>query len=354
MNRVTVKTGRPYDVLIGRGILSVSGQLLREIFSPCTAVVLTDDRVDRLYGDIVCCALEKAGFRPLRYIFPNGEAAKSLSTFGAVLEFLAENHVTRSDLLVALGGGVPGDLGGFCAASYLRGIRFVQIPTTFLAAVDSSVGGKTAVNLAAGKNLAGAFWQPSLVLCDCDTFSTLPAEVFADGASETIKYGMIADRALFASLETDGFTARLTETVARCVRMKSEIVAKDEFDTGARQLLNFGHTVGHAIEKESAFSISHGHAVAMGMMAVTRAAERHGLCQTPCAAPLKALLQKSGLPTASPYGIDTLLPIMAADKKRMGQTITLVVPEALGRCVLYPVRMETLRAFLACGFEEDA
>lgn len=352
MTHVTVGTGKSYEVLIGRGFLQESGTLIRASMDPCTAVVVSDDRVDALYAETVCDSLSRAGFRVLRYVFPNGESSKTLTTFTSILEFLAQNQVTRSDLLIALGGGVTGDLTGFCAASYLRGIRFVQIPTTFLAAVDSSVGGKTGVNLQAGKNLAGAFWQPSLVLCDCDTFATLPLETFADGAAETIKYGVIADRDLFSSLEGDGFSARLTETVERCVRIKSRIVSTDEFDTGERQLLNFGHTIGHAIEKQSHFSVTHGHAVAMGMMIVSRAAERQGLCAGPCTARLQALLQQNRLPTTAPYGIDDLVNAMASDKKRTGGTIRLVIPAALGRCILYPLPVEQLRAFLACGFEE--
>ena len=351
MTRVTVGTGKSYDVLIGRGLLQDTGKFIRTAVNRCTAAVITDDLVDTLYEDCVCDSLKSAGFRVLRYVFPHGEASKSLSTYADILAFLAQNQVTRSDILVALGGGVTGDLTGFCAASYLRGIRFVQIPTTFLAAVDSSVGGKTGVNLEAGKNLVGAFWQPSLVLCDCDTFATLSPEIFADGAAETIKYGVIADRNLFASLQEDGFTSKLTDTVTRCVQIKSQIVSRDEFDTGERQLLNFGHTVGHAIEKQSQFSISHGHAVAIGMMVVSRAAEAQGLCAG-CAAPLEALLKQSGLPTVSPYGLSCLLSGMASDKKRSGNTIQLVVPAELGRCVLRPMPLEQLRDFLSDGFLE--
>ncbi|MEI6579117.1 MAG: 3-dehydroquinate synthase, partial [Eubacteriales bacterium] len=261
-------TQKSYDVLIGSRMLKNAGDILRDYFSPCSVVIVTDDNVDALYGETVQYSLTCSGFNTSKFVFKHGEHSKNLSVYAKALEFMAQNSLTRSDMVVALGGGVTGDLAGFAAASYLRGVRFVQMPTTLLAAVDSSVGGKTGVNLDAGKNLAGAFWQPSLVLCDCDTLNTLPDDILADGIAEAIKYGMIRDKELFEMLEFGDCISNPEACVARCVTIKGNIVAKDEFDNGERQLLNFGHTLAHSIEKLSDYKISHGHAVAIGMVIV--------------------------------------------------------------------------------------
>ncbi len=247
-----------------------------------------------------------------------GEASKTLENAGRILEFLAQNQLTRKACLVALGGGVGGDLAGFCAAVYLRGVDFVQIPTTFLAAIDSSVGGKTGVNLSVGKNLAGAFWQPRLVVCDCDTFNTLPGEVMADGVAEAIKYGVIFDENLFSMMDGGRFLEKLDRVVERCVDLKSGVTAADEFDRGQRQLLNFGHTVGHAVEKRSGFAVTHGHAVAVGMVIAAQAAEAMGVCAPGCAEAIRDALVKNALPVSTPYSPDELLPLMYNDKKRAG------------------------------------
>ena len=251
---------------------------------------------------------------------------------------------------MALGGGVTGDMAGFAASCYLRGVPFVQLPTTFLAAVDSSVGGKTAVDLRAGKNLCGAFHQPSLVLCDTDTLSTLPAEIFADGAAEALKAGLLCDETLFAKMETGKYQAEIAPIIGRCVEIKAQLVEEDERDTGARQLLNLGHTMGHAAEKISNFSLSHGHAVAMGMAAMARAAERLGICG-PCSDRIAAALMKNGLPAICPYGAEDLVSAALSDKKRSGGKINLVLPKRIGECMLYPVEVTELARIFALGLE---
>lgn len=350
MRRVTINCkNSSYDVLMGNGLLKEAGRLLSGYMDPCRAVLVTDDNVDALYATGVADSLEAAGFQTLKFVFPHGERSKNTTVFLELLEFLAENRITRSDVIIALGGGVTGDLAGFAASVYLRGIRFVQMPTTLLAAVDSSVGGKTGVNLKAGKNLAGAFWQPSLVIYDNGTLLTLPGEVIADGAAEVIKYGISFDKELFNFLKTN--ENKTLFSVERCVAIKGSIVKEDEFDTGLRQLLNFGHTVGHAVEKLSSYEISHGRAVAMGMAVITKAYDNLGMTEEPCFDSLKELLDKYGLPSSCPFGAEELASAALSDKKRSGAVLTLVVPETIGHCVLHAVPVSQLAEFFAKGLE---
>ena len=227
------------------------------------------------------------------------------------LFFLAED---RDDVIIALGGGVVGDLAGFVSSTYLRGIKFVQIPTTLLAAVDSSVGGKTAIDLKAGKNLAGAFYQPQVVLCDYSTLDTLPEEVFNDGCAEVIKYGVIASEELFEKC-FKGIKENIEDIIYECVRIKRDIVAKDEFDIGMRQLLNYGHTIGHAIEACSNYEITHGSAVAIGMILITKAAVKLDICGENTLIRLEKLIKLCGLPYDTHYGVSELYEIMLSDKK---------------------------------------
>ncbi|MBQ9086592.1 MAG: 3-dehydroquinate synthase [Clostridia bacterium] len=349
MKRLTVHASRDYDILIGEDLLAASGSYVTETLGKvCTLCVVSDDNVAPLYLETVVRSLESAGHRVHSFVIPHGEESKSTESLVALLEFLAERPLTRSDALVALGGGVVGDLTGFCAAIYLRGIPFIQIPTTLLAAVDSSVGGKTAVDLRAGKNLAGAFHQPSLVLCDCNTLDTLKPEVFADGCAEVIKYGVINDRPFFELLKS-GIRDNIEEVIALCVRNKAAVVEEDEFDRGSRQLLNLGHTVGHAIELCSHLEISHGSAVAMGMVIVTRAAVAMGLCPEEDLRELIAILRKANLPTECPFGAEELAEAASADKKRTGGSITLVVPHGIGDSRLVKIPVTDLASWIQKG-----
>lgn len=272
MKSVTVNTSTPYDVLIEKGCLSRCGEFAAKLFVPqkSTAAIITDDRVSSLYLKTVSDSFQKAGFSVCSLVFPNGEDSKSHDTLLQVYDFLIQNNITRTDFIVALGGGVVGDLAGFAAATYLRGIRFMQIPTTFLAAIDSSVGGKTAVNIPAGKNLIGAFHQPSLVVCDPDTFQTLEPQTFADGCAEMIKYAMIWSEDFLKLLESCDINEQIEEIVAYCVDIKRQVVEQDELDSSIRMILNYGHTLGHAIEKVTNHAVTHGHGVAMGMVLITR------------------------------------------------------------------------------------
>ena len=337
MKTIHVTASRDYDVLVGPGLLRACGPRIAAVTGACTAAVITESTVAPLYLDAVCASLAEAGFSVIRYVFPAGEESKTLSTYGSVLSFLAENRLTRSDILVALGGGVTGDMAGFAAATYQRGIRFVQLPTTLLSMVDSSVGGKTAVDLPAGKNMAGAFWQPSLVLCDTDALSTLPESVYRDGCAEIVKTGVLAGERLFSAVEKGVDPSRREEIIAACVEFKRSIVAEDEYDTGKRHLLNLGHTAGHAAERLSDYSISHGRAVAMGLGTVVRACARRGLCPADTAERILSALERSGLPTALPYAPKDLAAAALADKKREGDRLPLIVIRGIGDC-----RIETI------------
>ena len=349
MKTVHIDASRSYDVRIGRGLLDDCGRQIAERVRCASAPVVADDTVYALYGERVCASLEAAGVRTVCYVFPHGEKSKNLLEYAKILNFLAENRVTRADALIALGGGVTGDLGGFAAATYLRGIPFVQLPTTLLAAVDSSVGGKTAVDLPAGKNLAGAFYQPELVLCDLDTLDSLPREIFLDGCAAVIKYAVLGSRELFALLADIPSGKGLEEVTARCVEMKRDFVQSDELDRGARQMLNLGHTFGHAVEASSRFTLSHGKSVAIGMAMILRAACSRGLCSAETRDAVIALLQRYGLPTECPYPADMLLGALSADKKIFGTRLNLVVPTDIGACRLLPVGVDELSGWLRDG-----
>ena len=351
MRTIPVKTNPAYAVTIGPGLLRDCGPRLRELLPPCHMAVVTDSTVGPLYLETVTESLKAAGFAVSAYAFPAGEGSKNLSTLSDILEFLAGERLTRSDCLIALGGGVAGDMAGFAAACYLRGIRCVQLPTTLLSAVDSSVGGKTAIDLKAGKNLAGAFLQPAAVLCDTDCLGTLPPAVFADGAAEAIKTGVLCDETLFALFEDGTLKADPAEVIARCVAYKAGVVERDEKEQGERKLLNLGHTVGHAIEKCSGYTIPHGHAVAAGLAMIARAAERLGWTEEPLAARICACLAKNALPVSAEYAPEALAEAALADKKRSGDAITIVVPRKIGLCELKKMPVAELLPVIRAGWE---
>lgn len=337
MKKVIVKASVEYAILIGRGILGQLGEEVKKRIQPCKAAIITDTTVEKIYAEQAEKSLQAAGFTTCRFAYPAGEASKNISTLSDMLEFLAEEEVTRQDIIVALGGGVAGDMAGFAAAVYQRGIRFVQVPTTFLAAVDSSVGGKTAIDLKAGKNMAGAFYQPHLVLCDVDVLETLPAEYFADGIAETLKYGIIGDGELFEKTASGDFRNDLEKIIETCVKMKRDIVMEDEFDTGMRQLLNLGHTLGHAIEKKSGFTISHGHAVAIGMHLIAKVAEEKGMAEKGLAEKIRVALEKNALPVSIDYSAEEITEGVLKDKKRRGGEISFVFPTKIGHCEIVKI-----------------
>jgi len=344
MKTIQVNASRSYNVIIGNELLQNLGNFLLSVSKrKCKVAIVSDSNVWPLYGNTVEKSLADSGFQVVNFVFQAGESSKNANTYFEIQNFLAENRISRSDLLIALGGGVVGDMTGFVAATYLRGVSYVQIPTTLLAMVDSSVGGKTAINLPAGKNLVGAFNQPVLVLCDLDALSTLPDSIFRDGCAEIIKYGVIYDADLFAHLAEQGLVFNREYVIARCVELKKNVVAEDEFDTGARQMLNFGHTIGHGIEAQSEFAISHGQAVAIGMAIVAKAGCREIYDR------LISVLKKFGLPTTTEFTAEQLYKSALSDKKRAGGTVNLIVPRTIGNCAIVPTNVLELISFIEEG-----
>ena len=344
MNTIHVTASHEYDVIIGHGLLQNAGSYLQPILkSNCKIAVISDSNVYPIYGHPLTESLKSTGFEAIHYVFPAGEASKNASTYLDILNFLAENQITRSDAVLALGGGVTGDMAGFAAATYLRGIAYIQIPTTLLAMVDSSVGGKTAIDLPAGKNLVGAFCQPHLVLCDIDCLNTLPESVFCDGCAEVIKYGVLYDEGLFEHLEQHGLSFDRELVISRCVELKRDVVAQDEFDTGARQMLNLGHTIGHGIEAQSHFTITHGQAVAIGMAIVAKAG-----CPS-IYRRLNAVIKNFHLPTETGFSAHALYCSALSDKKRAGGIVNLIIPRAIGNCEIVPTPVTALESFIKEG-----
>jgi len=343
VKRVQVNTARSYSVLIGRGAVRHLPEELKTFPAARRLMLVSDDTVASLHLENLVQLL--GNWEVHTHVFPAGEAHKSMDTLMPLLAQLLEAGFDRSDMIVALGGGVVGDMAGFAASMYMRGINYVNLPTTLLSQVDSSVGGKTAVDFQGSKNILGAFHQPSLVICDTDYLSTLPDSVFADGCAEVIKYAFIGDADLLPLLE-DGIRNHPEEIVYRCVMDKAEIVSGDEFDRGRRGLLNFGHTIGHAIEKKSGYAVSHGAAVAMGMLSMTAACEKAGLCEAGVYERLLPLLWNHGLPVAVPYGRKALMEAARSDKKKTGESVALIVPRRLCCCEIQKMSFEELRVLL--------
>ena len=346
--KIDVRTAQPYSVTIQRGALDRVGDILAQVKKPgCRAMLISETNVAPLYGDRAAASLEQAGYRVSRFVFPAGEESKQIATVCEMYEALAQNDFTRSDFIVTLGGGVCGDMGGFAAATYLRGIPFAQVPTTLLSQVDASVGGKTGVDLPFGKNLVGAFHQPVAVIEDPETLKTLPQHYFRDGLGEVIKYGCIQSRELFEALEEGRALDDLEAVLARCVTCKKELVEEDARDTGRRMILNFGHTFGHALEKLHHFrDLSHGEAVGIGMVMACTAGERLGVTKPGTAQRVKAVLEQYGLPTQDRFSKEEVVAATALDKKSDGDTLRLILLKDMCESVIYPIRREELLSAL--------
>ena len=351
---VNTPSGR-YEVKVGSGLIGSLGEEMQRLGMGGRCVVVSGENVFPLYGQTALTSLRKAGFQPDAVVFPAGENTKSLACYGELMNDLTDRQFSRSDCLVALGGGVTGDLTGFAAATYQRGIRFVQVPTTLLSAVDSSVGGKTAVNLPAAKNQVGAFYQPQLVLCDTDTISTLPERELRAGMAEVIKDAVIGDPDLFDLLqhtEPARLFDALPEIIEACGRLKAEIVEEDERDVGRRRLLNLGHSFGHAIEQRSGYTLLHGEAVAIGTAMACRAAVSTGMLDPVSFDAILSLLRHFGLPTETEYGAEELFSIMMLDKKIADGKMNLVLPRSIGWCEIVPVSKDELSQLLKVGCGE--
>ena len=340
--KLTVDLGpNSYPIHIENGILAKTGELVSEVFSGKKIMIVSDDNVFPLYGEIITKALSDSGFECHSFVLPHGEPTKSFQSLPKIYEALLNAKLTRSDLLIALGGGVIGDLAGFVASSYLRGIKFVQIPTSLLAQVDSSVGGKVAVDLPQGKNLVGAFYHPKAVIIDPDVLNTLPDHFISDGMGEVIKYGCIKDKELFELLcrhtSFDDLKPKLTQIIARCVDIKRIVVEADQFDLGERILLNFGHTLAHTIEQHFNYEReSHGEAVGIGMYQITKIAEEKGLTTSGCAEQIKKSLEIYKLPDNSNLPINVLTDAISLDKKNLNNHLNVVLLHDIGDSYVYP------------------
>lgn len=348
MITIPVNTSKPYKVHIGAGILNFVGNELKQLGLDGKVLIISDDNVAPLYADTVRKSLIDSGFEVFEYTVPHGEKSKSTESLVSILNFAAENKLTRTDTFLALGGGVIGDLCGFSASTYMRGVNFIQLPTSLLAAVDSSVGGKTAVNLPAGKNLAGTFYQPKAVFCDVNCFDTLPKAEYCNGLGEVIKYGMLRDAELLDMLMQ---SAELDKIVARCVEIKAQIVSADEFESGERALLNLGHTIGHTIETLSGYAIPHGNAVAIGMATVTRACVKKGECEKEALDILLTLLEQYSLPCHCEYSAEDVYSTALLDKKNAHGRITLVLPTEKGKSMLKKCEHDELKEIITLGLE---
>ena len=343
---------KSYDIEIERGLLPHVGGKIKTLLPKAEKIaIITDSHIRPLYASILQESLEKEGLVVTVLTFPAGEESKNLKTLGSLYDRLAEAGLTRSDGVVALGGGVTGDMGGLAAATFLRGIAFVQIPTSLLATVDSSVGGKVAIDLSGGKNLVGAFYQPKAVYIDPDVLKTLPARYLHDGLAEVIKYGCIMDKELFMRLEKIQNDAELLacaeEIIETCCNIKARIVERDEFDTGERMLLNFGHTLGHAVEKTFRFDrYSHGEGVGIGMVLLTRQSEKLGLTESGTSDRIAALLQKFHLPVTVDMQQEDFLQAIALDKKKRGSHLTLILLKNIGESFLQKVEFSELTQYL--------
>lgn len=349
MSIVNVNASKSYDVIIENGIISNTGIHVKSVLQPHKAVIVSDTNVIPIYGDAVTASLTANNIQTLHFIIPAGEESKSFHSYQQLLIFLAENCITKDDVLIALGGGVVGDLTGFTAATYLRGIRYVQIPTSLLAMVDSSVGGKTAIDLPIGKNLVGAFHQPVLVLCDPTTLNTLPDSVFRDGCAEVIKYSILYDEQLFSQLMKYGTAFDRIPVITRCVELKRDVVRADEFDRSERQKLNLGHTLGHGVEKCSNYTVPHGRAVAIGMSIISRASAKLQYCTEDVANRIQQILIKFGLPYHTAFAADDLYEAALSDKKRSADAINLIIPIRIGECNIVTTNISELRTLIEAG-----
>jgi 3-dehydroquinate synthase len=344
-----------YQVFIGQDLLDGIGKMLLVHMKPDKVAVITDTNVNRLYGERIKKSLDAAGIQNGILTIPAGEESKSLEQLNLLYEGLLDLEITRSDVVIALGGGVVGDLAGFASATFLRGVRLIQIPTTLLSQIDSSIGGKTGLNLKKGKNLAGVYHHPVLVVMDTDLLKTLPEKEIISGLAEVVKYGAIRDPKLFSLLENVKDNAELLrypeEMIYRCVKIKAEIVQRDERESGERMLLNFGHTIGHAIENIAGYGrYSHGEAVAIGMAVITKNSERIGLTEKGTANRLNRLLLKLGLPvSADGIGTADIIKAAAFDKKNSGDSINLVLLSKIGESMIRKMKVSDAEKFFAVG-----
>lgn len=347
MEEIKIKGKEPYEVLVGEKIIFKVGELIKQKLNCCCKIVLVcDELVFKLFGDVVVKSLEKAGFLVLIFTLKGEEKSKNFENLNLLYSFLFKNNIKRKDLIVALGGGMVGDFAGFCAATYLRGIKFVNIPTTLLAQVDSSIGGKTAVNLKFGKNLVGIIRSPFLVVCDIFFLKTLSFRMFNSGMSEIIKMASIFSKDLFKILAKEKISNVLEDVIAKSIKIKKDVVEQDEFEKNVRMKLNFGHTVGHALEKALNFKMHHGEAVAVGMCFITKQSLKFGITNFKDYSKLKLLLEKYSLPTETDVNFNLIFENIKADKKIFGDEINFCVMKKIGEGQIISLPILKFKDFL--------
>ncbi len=354
MRIVEVKLSSEYNVIIGKGAIEdLSIHLPVNKYE--RILLLMDTNVERLYGERITNVLINTGRQIAKYVIEAGEKSKSFHELERLLNFMVNSGITRSDALLAFGGGVPGDLGGFAAGVYQRGIDLIQVPTTLLSAVDSSVGGKSAVNMESGKNMAGIFKQPAFVICDTSLFNSLANDEFSSGVAEVIKYAVLFDKDLFERVKQrlSKGDKDLDEIVEKCVQFKANIVSEDEFDKGKRHLLNLGHTFGHAIERASGYSVVHGNAVAMGLDIMARACLRKGITDLNTVCDIETALSANGLPVNTSFTSEELIKYAKMDKKSNGNSIDIVVIKGIEDCKTKRIDFEELGEFANLGVIVD-
>ncbi|MGN0452443.1 MAG: 3-dehydroquinate synthase [Ruminococcus sp.] len=351
MRVIDVTASSNYKVYIEKGIIDRAGDYAKEICTGTKALIISDSNVAPLYADRVKKSLEEKGFEVYTYVIDAGEASKNPENLVGAANFCIESSLTRKDLIVALGGGVITDLGGLCGAMYQRGVTVMQIPTSLLAMVDSSVGGKTAVNLQSGKNMFGVFYQPAVVICDSDALSTLPEEEVSNGMAEVIKYAVLRGGKLTDILKNDGIKPYYDELIEECISIKRDYVSADEFDHGDRQFLNLGHTIGHAIERKSNFSVAHGSAVSAGMCIMSRACQAMNICSASTTEYIESACKRFGLPTNTEISIKELFEASHNDKKCSSDNVTLIMIRGVGDCCLSKTKIEDLERIIQLGVE---
>ncbi len=370
MKRVKINSSSPYEVIIGEGILHLIGSLVKPYKKIDKVVIISDSNVDGLYGDVVLSSFVSEGYSTIKYNILPSENSKNINTVENIINFLAENHVSKSDLIVSLGGGVVGDIVGFTASIYMRGISYIQVPTTILSSVDSSVGGKTGINIAMGKNMVGGIYQPLLVVCDISVFSTLTDSCIKDGFCEIVKYGLILDEDLLTLLnpkcnnfdisirqkkeimDFDYKKLEMSKIVSRCVELKAQIVMQDEFDTGIRHILNYGHTIGHAIEHLSKYKISHGNAVALGMYIVEKSMGNgfHNIVVDllgTCGIDIVELMEIISEPSQNDFiSKNEIVDKIKSDKKVNAGIVNFIVLEEVGKASFKTIPISELDMFI--------
>lgn len=351
---IDINTNKNYQITLQEGIIHQIGFEMMRHHNGGKICIISDKNSNKYWGTSLSNSLEGMGFELHSLVFPPGETTKNFANLEKIINYLAQHRFSKSDFLIGLGGGVIGDLTGFAASIYMRGVEFYNIPTTLLSAVDSSVGGKTAVNLPTGKNMVGTFWQPSGLFFDINTLSTLPKDQIKNGLGEVIKSGVIMDESIISLMENhwpDRLPEITEELIYKSINVKKEIVQQDEREKGPRQTLNLGHTVGHAVENLSGYKIPHGQAVSIGLLIMAKLAERMDWAQGNMSYRLEHLYQRYSIDVACPFAPKEIAQEIMADKKRRGDTITLAIPLKIGQCTLRNVEISQIQGLLERGME---